>query len=122
MRASISLHFSSIEGAALRFLSHSICSLLTAAKRAGGKIKLRGAINLVHRLIQRLSLVLLLLESCVFEILFEIAIRSFKCIILLSTDRSRIGHRPFFGGNVECSLKQSVVCHYVVELFRVILR
>src|SRR5436190_14717279 len=43
-------------------------------------------------------------------------------MILLSTNRSRIGHGPFFSGNVECSLKQSVVCLYVFELFRVILR
>jgi hypothetical protein len=32
------LHFSSIEEAALRFLSDSICALLTAAKRLGGKM------------------------------------------------------------------------------------
>jgi hypothetical protein len=38
MRAFISLHFSPVEGAALRFLSNSIYSLLTVAKRAGGKM------------------------------------------------------------------------------------
>src|SRR6266403_1737869 len=91
-------------------------------KARGRQDELRGAINLIHVLIQRLSFVLLVLEGCVLEILFEIAICCYKCIILLSTNRSRIDHSPFFSGNVECSLKQGVVCSYVFELLRVILR
>jgi hypothetical protein len=47
MRASISLHFLSVEGAALRFLSRSICSLLTAAKQAGGKMNCAERKNLL---------------------------------------------------------------------------
>jgi hypothetical protein len=52
------LHFSPIEEAALRFLSDSICALLTAAKRPGRQNELHGAIDTVHRLIQQHSLIL----------------------------------------------------------------
>ena len=55
----------------MRFLSRSICSSFNGGKARRRQNEIRGAISLVHRLIQRFSFVLLLLEGCVLEILFR---------------------------------------------------
>ena len=48
MRASLSLHLSSVEAAALRFLRHSILFSFDRSKTRGRQNELRGAINRVH--------------------------------------------------------------------------
>jgi len=105
-----------MEVVASRFFSHSICSLLTAAKRAGGKTKRHCQINLIHPVIESFCLVFFRRERCFieFEITKRIPMRSF-----VSGQRSRLRHQPLFRTQIERPVKERVVTAFLVKLFRI---
>src|SRR5947208_2752359 len=105
-----------MEVVASRFFSHSICSLLTAAKRAGGKTKRHCQINLIHPVIESFCFVFFRRERCFieFEITKRIPMRSF-----VSGQRSRLRHQPLFRTQIERPVKERVVTAFLVKLFRI---
>ena len=94
---------------------------LDRGKTRARQDELRGLVNVVYRLVQRIGFVFLVRVRRLGEIAVKITAGNLKCIVLVRSNRAGVGDGPFLGIEIERLLKQREVSFHVFRIAWIVL-